>query len=594
MSNLLTIEAGYREILAAAGLDSFDALMHADVGEIVTQRNGRETRRVVLGDGDKATTVYIKRCFSIGPKHSIWPRLVGRSCHTPPIKEAKAIAMCKAAGIPTVDVIASGESRVMGIPRAGFVVMSAAPMEWTLNDWLTIGYARPRELTPEERVGLMQAVGELVSQFIRAGVEWPDLKAKHIHAQPLDDGNWRFCVIDLERAYPQRRGSGGSSLAGGKTDWSIFTSLAPADLRHEEILAFWSGLLHDSASIIETPGTRSATVYSGADARAGGDAVSMIDYSASFTVSRFGRDTNPRLVDDWRHPNTLPMAKSFGMRVDLSFQVRLQAAGLASYADVMAYSVGDRLDKPGLASYRERIRLRIGEGDNTETVYLKRYGRPPLREQLRRMWEFKFRRGSAEREMHFARHLGLLGISTMRRIAFGSRMRGWFEQSGFGITGEVAGESLEKLTEKWSDDPGTTPTPADRREIVDQLAKIVFRLHSNGLFHRDLYLCHIFMSRRSDGQVVLSVIDLGRMIRAGFRFERWRIKDLAALAYSSPSPLVTRADRIRFLYHYTQLEARGDRAAARQRTREIIALIKKRVVRMAKHDVRRKRRLEQA
>ena len=196
--------------------------------------------------------------------------------------------------------------------------------------------------------------------------------------------------------------------------------------------------------------------------------------------------------------------------------------------------------------------------------------------------------------MHFARHLGLLGISTMRRIAFGSRMRGWFEQSGFGITGEVAGASLEKLTEKWSGDPGTTPSPADRREIIDQLAKIAFRLHSNGLFHRDLYLCHVFMSRREDDRIVLSVIDLGRMIRAGLRFERWRIKDLAALAYSSPSPLVTRADRIRFLYHYARLEARGNRAAARKRTREIIALIEKRVVRMVKHDVSRKRRLEQA
>jgi hypothetical protein len=290
----------------------------------------------------------------------------------------------------------------------------------------------------------------------------------------------------------------------------------------------------------------------------------------------------------------------------------------------MALSDGAPLNKPGLASYRERIRLTLELDGEPCTVYLKRFNAPPLREQLRRMWEFRLSRGSAEREMHFIRHLGLLGIPTMTRVAFGSRMRGWWERSGFGITAEVAGESLEKLVERWSgtgDSSAPTeggrygsdlplrrttngeelstatdvplPTPKERREIIDQLARIAARMHFNGLFHRDFYLCHIFLSRRTDGRIVLSLIDLGRMIRSSMRTERWKIKDLAALDYSSPSPLVTRADRLRFLYDYHRHSIYTGDEDLRKKVRQTAALVRKRVQRMARHEVARRKRWEQ-
>ncbi|MCA9256157.1 MAG: hypothetical protein KDA33_10995, partial [Phycisphaerales bacterium] len=320
----------------------------------------------------------------------------------------------------------------------------------------------------------------------------------------------------------------------------------------------------------------------------------QIDTWTRMTIARFGEDSTPRLPEAFEHPNRLPMAKAGGMRVDPRYIDLLRDAGLSTYDAVMSSEVGASMNKPGLASYRERIRLTLGAGDRAETVFLKRYKRPPLKEQLRRMWEFKFRRGSADREMHFARHLGLLGVNTMRRIALGSRMRGWLEQSGFGITGEVPGESLEKLVDHWSSHAAAVPTPAERRDLIEELGKVAFRLHNNGLFHRDLYLCHVFMSRRGDGAIVLSVIDLGRMIRSSVRAERWRIKDLAALAYSSPAPLVTRADRVRFLYHYARLEACGDRQSVRKRVRALVASIEARTRRTARHDESRRRRLQTA
>lgn len=575
MSEILTINEAYRDRLAAAGLGSFDALMHADVGVMVTQRDGRETRRVAIGEGDAATTVYIKRCFRIGPKHSFWPRFRLQRCHTPPIKEAMAIELCKLAEIPTVDVIASGESRRFGLPRAGFVVMTAAPMAWTLNDWLTIGYERPRRICGEERVELMRAVGLIVRQLLASNIYWPDAKAKHIHADLDDNGVWRVCVIDLERARRVARGKGSRGIRSmALTSHGLFTSLSPAPLSDRDIRAFWDAAVSSDRRNAETESLVRELTAQSSDLAGGGSL--------------------PRAALAFEHPNRLPMLKSGEMRVDPRYFDLLRVADLSTFDDVMSYSAGASMGKPGLASYRERIRLTLGEGNTAEPVFLKRYRRPPLREQLRRMWEFKLRRGSAEREMHFARHLGILGINTMRRIAFGSRMRGCFEVSGFGITGGVPGESMETLVALWSADAASLPAPSERRDIIEQLAKVAFRLHGNGLFHRDLYLCHVFMSHRDDGGIVLSLIDLGRMIRGGVRLERWRVKDLAALAYSSPSPLVTRADRVRFLYHYVRLEGRGDQKAMRKRVRQLIASINARNRRTARHEVNRRRRLETA
>ncbi|HPF37858.1 MAG TPA: lipopolysaccharide kinase InaA family protein [Phycisphaerae bacterium] len=572
MGETLTIDDRYRERLAAAGLERFDALLRADVGEVVTRRKDRETRRVIVGVGEDRETLYIKRCFSIGPKHAFWPRFLMRPCHTPPIKEAKAIAMCRAAGIPTVDVVASGEMRRVGIPSAGFVVMTAAPMAWTLNDWLTIGYERDRRLEDHERVALLRAVGDLLGRIAMADIDWPDCKAKHIHAAPGEDGDWRLAVIDLERAR-RIEGFGGDFTSCYSAVSRLLPSLTPSTLRHEDLIAFWTAALP----------------YMDAVSKA-----KVVDRETTVSMISFGSEASPRLDEAFEHPNRLPMTRVGGMRVDPRYVDLLRDAGLSKYDDVMSSAVGASMNKPGLASYRERIRLTLGAGDRAETVYLKRYRRPPLKEQLRRMWEFRFRRGSAEREMHFARHLGLLGVNTMRRIALGSRMRGWLEQSGFGITGEVPGESLETLVDHWSSQAAAVPTPSERRDLIEQLANVAFRLHNNGLFHRDLYLCHVFMSRREDGAIVLSVIDLGRMIRSAVRAERWRIKDLAALAYSSPAPLVTRADRVRFLYHYARLETRGDRQAVRKRARGLVASIEARTRRTARHDESRRRRLQTA
>ena len=578
MSIRLTINEPYRQALETAGLGSFDALMGADVGEIVTTRKGRETRRVLLGAGSKARTIYIKRIFSTGPKHAFWPRLVGRVAHTPAVHEYNAIQTLTTAGVPTVRAVACGELRRFGFSRCGCIVTEAAPLRWTLNDWLTEGYARPRELSGDERMALMRGLGSLIWALSELGTVWPDLKAKHVFAEPDASGAWQYCLIDLERMRFRRGAATRGDLVWQMLKEWPMASLNPTTLRADEFREFL-----DAAYLQQEKEQGWVETEKGSR-----------HYSRLWALF-IGGDWLANLPDGFRHPNTLPMEKCRGMYIDARYMSALRAAGLDGYDRVMAFDGGTKLGKPGLASYRERVRITLNIDGASQVVYLKRYRRPPLREQLRRMVTFRLRRGSAEREMHYIRHLGILGIPTMTRIAYGSRMRGWFERDGFAMTAQVPGASLETLAEAWNSDRptdccGGLPSPATRRAIIEQLARIAGRMHGHDLFHRDLYLCHVFLSERADGRVVLSLIDLGRMIRAPRRRKRWIIKDLAALDYSSPRPLVTRADRLRFLYHYLEPWKDCPEAIFRREVRRIAASVVNRTQRMARHDAARKRR----
>jgi len=90
------------------------------------------------------------------------------------------------------------------------------------------------------------------------------------------------------------------------------------------------------------------------------------------------------------------------------------------------------------------------------------------------------------------------------------------------------------------------------RRALESVARITARMHTRGLFHRDLYLCHFL--RREDGGLVL--LDVERSLSHPWRVRRWRIKDLAALS-SSLGSVVSRADRLRGLKEYLRSAAPG-------------------------------------
>jgi hypothetical protein len=585
MTTIVEIEPAFEAALKAAGLADFDAMMRAIGGEPVGWHHHRETLPIEIAVGGQRRKFFLKRVFEVPPKHALWPLFRLRRGRSQPWREWHVLRELEQAGIPVMRRVAFGERQRLGLPVAAFLLVEAVPMRHTLENWLVPGFPKPAGIAKRVRDRLVYELGALVGRLHAAGFVWPDIHAKHVFAAPKESPSggsvWEFRLIDVERMTVQAPAvNPGPKLPADVVSGQLRLlrdSIHPMPLGGFDLRRFFAGYF--SRDRRREPG--------GAAGRQSGRSVSRL--GALPACSADGASC-PRLPDDYEHPRHVGLVHTGDIQVEPRVTKMLTRAGLRSFQDILESTIGKSLRKPGLQSYRDRIRLELPDENGDQRVFfLKRYVRPPLREQLRRMWETSRSHGTAWREVHFAKELARQGIPTVRMVAFGERMRGSREVASFGIAAEVRGESLETLAMRAASDPAAVPAWRDRREIIRQLALIVRRLHENELFHRDLYLCHVFLTRNAGGEVVLQVIDLARMLEGPWNSRRWRVKDLASLHYSSPAGLVTRADRLRFLYYYHCGEARGGKA-----DRCLIGEILARARRMASHDASRARRFARA
>jgi hypothetical protein len=228
--------------------------------------------------------------------------------------------------------------------------------------------------------------------------------------------------------------------------------------------------------------------------------------------------------------------------------------GLVDLESFFAWDGSERLDKPGLACWRERWRMVLRDGEGVEhTFYLKRFLRPPLGSQMVRWCSGYLSLGTAGIEWSNARQLSEAGILSVEPAAFGQRMAGIWEERSFILLREVVGESLERWV-PCNLVPSVKETDLGlRRRRMDGLARFVAGFHRSGFVHRDLYLSHIFIGDYGiSGEEGFRLIDLQRVFRPGYRRGRWVVKDLAALNYSTPAEMVGSWERMRFLCRYVR------------------------------------------
>jgi hypothetical protein len=91
--------------------------------------------------------------------------------------------------------------------------------------------------------------------------------------------------------------------------------------------------------------------------------------------------------------------------------------------------------------------------------------------------------------------------------------------------------------------------PFDR--LIEATADLAAKVHSSGLHHRDLYLCHFFVKAGGD-DLELRLIDAARVRRLPWLFrQRWIVKDLAQFWYSAKKLGIVDDPLIRWLGRYT-------------------------------------------
>ncbi|MCH8965786.1 MAG: hypothetical protein IIB58_12540 [Planctomycetes bacterium] len=242
---------------------------------------------------------------------------------------------------------------------------------------------------------------------------------------------------------------------------------------------------------------------------------------------------------------------------------------------VLLETPGDsRLDKRGLAPWRQRLVLALDTSNGMQKCYLKRFTQPPLRQQLMNL--LAGFASTAEVEFHWIRKLTELGIAAPQVVACGSRRNGFREVASLLLTAELHGESLEKWLPRGAASLGWNL----KRRLSQSLAALVAKLHNAGLVHRDLYMSHIFIAVNAENDITLSLLDLQRVLRPRWRRWRWIVKDLAALNYSTPVSAATNADRVRWLKSYL------DKRSVSANQKALIRAVVRKTGRIARHSVK--------
>ncbi|UCC29585.1 MAG: hypothetical protein JSU86_15445 [Phycisphaerales bacterium] len=249
-----------------------------------------------------------------------------------------------------------------------------------------------------------------------------------------------------------------------------------------------------------------------------------------------------------REDGNVTLIRRDNLLIAAGYEELLCANGLDSLEGLFNVTNAESLSKPGLATWRERLRLTVEAGGEQCTLYLKRFSDPPLsaRRAVRRSGSGAS--SMAGVEWAWMTRLAADGIPCVKPVAFGEEIRGSRELRSAIITAAAPGASLEVWVGRWDE--------GDRaiiRNLIEPLAALVARFHERGYIHRDLYLSHVFYDPASPPEESLCLIDLQRVVRPRLRHRRWIIKDLASLNFSAPGHLVSRTDRLRWLTHYLRV-----------------------------------------
>ena len=190
-------------------------------------------------------------------------------------------------------------------------------------------------------------------------------------------------------------------------------------------------------------------------------------------------------------------------------------AGLRGLEDFFSIQ-GKALSKPGLGK-RYRAQVELTRDGKTVSVFYKRYSGENLRNLIQRWFEDDERTAVALREVRVANELDKIGIATFKPLAWGWKENWGVDQKSFVVMSQVPGNSIQRwLLNKslgWR----------EKLRLVEQIASFAKHLHESGWFHRDFYLCHIFINE-SNGAYELALVDLARMFCPRWRVNRWRIQ----------------------------------------------------------------------
>jgi len=199
---------------------------------------------------------------------------------------------------------------------------------------------------------------------------------------------------------------------------------------------------------------------------------------------------------------------------------------------------------------RKTVRCNI----SGQRYFIKRHSGVGWWEIVKNLVQFKMPIFGAMTEWKAIKRLHELDIPTVAAVGYGIEGKNPVTQQSFVILKDVGENiSLEKFSEDWKTKP---PHPILKRNIIRRLADVSRQMHTNCVNHRDYYICHFLLAKPEGVDSIdlsnprLLLIDLHRMQIRDNMPERWIIKDIAGLYFSSMDAGLTKRDVFRFMMRY--------------------------------------------
>lgn len=228
--------------------------------------------------------------------------------------------------------------------------------------------------------------------------------------------------------------------------------------------------------------------------------------------------------------------------IELKSELAERLGGNVTFDAIMA------LDGQVFRQVGDRITLRFSAGN--KSYFIKMHSGVGWKEIFKNLFQGRFPVLGAKNEVMAIKRLTELGIATTPLAGYG--WRGWnpARQESFVITEELKDTiTLEEFTIDWH---VRLPPLKLKRTLTKKIAAIAKTLHEHGLNHRDFYICHFNLCPAAIRRQAfpLYLMDLHRTQIRSTTPQRWRIKDIAGLHFSSMDFGLTRNDRLRFMRLY--------------------------------------------
>jgi heptose I phosphotransferase len=190
---------------------------------------------------------------------------------------------------------------------------------------------------------------------------------------------------------------------------------------------------------------------------------------------------------------------------------------------------------------------------NGQSYFIKKHLGVGWKEIFKNILQLRLPTVSAKKEKLAIEKLQSLNIPVPSIVAFGQRGINPACMQSYILLEELNSIiSLEDLTKTWKTN---SPPFSLKYKLIKEVARIAGLLHENGVNHRDFYLCHFLLDTCRGDKIYL--IDLHRAQIRSVTPDRWIIKDLAGLYFSSKDIGLTKYDLFRFMKFYSSRSLRN-------------------------------------